>query len=1543
MSKKIVIDLDKFKPRDYQVPLFKALEDDGYKRLMAIWPRRCLSGDTHITMANGSWKLLRDIKVGDKILSWNGSFFEPDIVKNAWKTGIKPTKKVQSYGHLPVYTSHDHKFASLTQGKDVLSWSSASTIRPQRQVLTYGGIGFGAVHNPNLAEFIGYMSSDGYCSGYQQPKFTNTNLLILNRVADLSNRLFGYIPVWREKGKAWDLGFTNGTRGGGSFKNKIKQLFRDYGQDVPKSKSRLLPHVWSFDETSLLRFFAAVISSDGSMYCHKDDRIGDRNRFIPAANELTISCGMSDSLAWDYYWLLRKIGVVPQVPYKERGSNWKIKISKGCDLKLILSGGPIYGKEDKQGFILARLPNKPYKAPLWNDCWRRKVKVLDAEPEELYDIETENHHTFVANGYVVHNSGKDMTAWNLCIRELLRSPKTIYYVFPTFSSGRRILWDSLSNDGFRIIDYLPKELVESRNEQLMRIRLANGSVFQIIGSDSYDSSLIGTNPQMVVFSEFALSDPMAYQFVRPILNANKGIALIVSCVAPDTLVIGENGLQRIKNVSNNRDEYSDLNVPIYGLGGFHNAEQFYCGGKQKTLKITLAAGYELECTPIHPIWNGREWVKAKDLKVGDEIPVQYGQDVWGKGLDILNEFFYERKCRNIKYRELIIDYDSDDFFYLLGLIHADGHLAKGLVAISNKKDKQIIDFLNSFGFSTGEGGRLHSFYSHEFCALLDLIGFKKGNVNKVFPEFLFLCNKGQMRAFLQGIFDGNGHSHSDKKKSGRITYTSTCLKFMKDLQVVLLNFGIASLFRTQKPSKGTKNAVHQLEIGGYFAHVFYRDIGFRLNRKQSGWENISDRAREESWNTYPTDPSRLEGYKVPKDSLVNRSRIKRVTIKRLSVSHPHPYLDELLKEKFFYSSVKSIEKSTNKVYDFVIPDTHSFFSNGFVSHNTPRGKNAMYDMYQAALQNPEDWFVSHLTVEDTKHISLEDIMRERELGEMSEDLQRQEYWCFPGDTGILTPFDVRPIKDIKKDDLVFAHSGRVRRVLETIERCYSGEMIEISSYGSYESLICTPNHPIRTYKQEGAIHEWIPASELTLEHKVVFPKKRLVGNPVISHELCMLMAWYITEGSSFNNGLQFSVGNNSEVERVVGLLTKLGHGYKVYTRDIDNGIDIVVNSVQLIDFFRSNCGSLSCDRRIPFSLIAGHESEFFDELIVGDGCDSTHRGYRRLVYTTISKTLAYHIQFLAHTLSCGYAAGITRTKAYVGVICGRSVNCAESYTINISIGSGKRNHSWLHRAKYCVAAKIKSIRKFDFIGSVYNLKVQYDESYVANGRAVHNCDFSLGVEGGYYTKYIDRLRLNNQIGRVSWEPQHPVHTAWDIGVRDSTAIIFFQIVGQSIHVIDFYEKNKEGLEHYVNILKDKPYTYGKHIGPHDIRNMEFSSGITRWEKARQLGITFEVADRLSIMDGIEAVRTTLPRMWFDEVRCKSLIKAVENYRQEYDSKKKIYKATPLHDIHSHASDAIRYLAISLPKLRTNMTPDDIEKMRKEAQYGNQENLPPFFR
>ena len=221
--------------------------------------------------------------------------------------------------------------------------------------------------------------------------------------------------------------------------------------------------------------------------------------------------------------------------------------------------------------------------------------------------------------------------------------------------------------------------------------------------------------------------------------------------------------------------------------------------------------------------------------------------------------------------------------------------------------------------------------------------------------------------------------------------------------------------------------------------------------------------------------------------------------------------------------------------------------------------------------------------------------------------------------------------------------------------------------------------------------------------------------------------------------------------------------------------------------------------------------------------------------------------------------------------------------------------------------------------------------------------FTMGVEGSYFCKYVDKMKLNSQIGVVPHEYGHRVHTAWDIGVRDSTCILFYQTIGQTIRIIDCYENQKEGLEHYAKVISERDYLYGKHIAPFDINVKEFGSGMTRIEKAKQLGITFTVADSISIEDGIESVRSAFSKIWIDEVKCAPFIKAIENYRQEFDPIHRVYKPRPLHNWASHWADSLRYLCISLPKTRDGLSAEELDKRYTDAMYGENPNMPAVFR
>jgi len=199
----------------------------------------------------------------------------------------------------------------------------------------------------------------------------------------------------------------------------------------------------------------------------------------------------------------------------------------------------------------------------------------------------------------------------------------------------------------------------------------------------------------------------------------------------------------------------------------------------------------------------------------------------------------------------------------------------------------------------------------------------------------------------------------------------------------------------------------------------------------------------------------------------------------------------------------------------------------------------------------------------------------------------------------------------------------------------------------------------------------------------------------------------------------------------------------------------------------------------------------------------------------------------------------------------------------------------------------------------------------------YECSWSAALRGAYYAKEIEAAYDEDRVGKVPYDPSKQVVTAWDLGVSDSTSIWFAQYDGKAINIIDYYESSGEGLPHYIDVLNHKEYRYGAHIAPHDIVVREFSTGKSRKDLAFSLGIDFQVAPKLKVMDGIDAVRTTLNKCWFDELKTKKGLEALLQYRSSYDDKKKIWSQKPVHDWTSHASDAFRYLCVTEPVFTGN--------------------------
>lgn len=185
------------------------------------------------------------------------------------------------------------------------------------------------------------------------------------------------------------------------------------------------------------------------------------------------------------------------------------------------------------------------------------------------------------------------------------------------------------------------------------------------------------------------------------------------------------------------------------------------------------------------------------------------------------------------------------------------------------------------------------------------------------------------------------------------------------------------------------------------------------------------------------------------------------------------------------------------------------------------------------------------------------------------------------------------------------------------------------------------------------------------------------------------------------------------------------------------------------------------------------------------------------------------------------------------------------------------------------------------------------------------CSWDAALPGAYYRDQLDKARAMNRIKPVPHRAGFPVYTGWDIGIGDSTAIWFMQVVDQEIHVIDYEQHAGEALPFYVNLIKEKGYTYGEHFAPHDIAARDFTSGKTRIEMARDLGLFFTVVRKAPVDDGINCVRAMFNRLVFDEEQCGHGIDCLAAYRKDFDEKNQTWKPKPVHDWSSHAADAMR--------------------------------------
>jgi len=488
------------------------------------------------------------------------------------------------------------------------------------------------------------------------------------------------------------------------------------------------------------------------------------------------------------------------------------------------------------------------------------------------------------------------------------------------------------------------------------IKLPNGSRVKAVATSK--DALRGFTPTFLIMDEAAYIDNGAEVF---------GAALTaLGCLTKDSLILTENGLIQLDELVSEKDKigFTDLELPHKVCnkdGDIVNATQTFVSEYGQTFKIKTKLGVELEGSWKHPILidrNGTEnWVRMNELKIGDKPIIQYGQNYFSDNSEVNFVFNKTKNNKNITIPKKLGD--NLDFSYLLGLFVAEGNFNSRGITITNIDD-YITNFLLTDKACLGNAFKkvddLHyQFHSTELIEWFKMFGLDKHNArDKEIPLALLKMPKDVIKAFLQGMFDGDGMSTIKD-----IKYSSTSKKLIQTLQTLLFNFGIIShvKYEEQKTSKSSilKNKKHickiyNLKIYSNYAIKFYDEIGFRLDRKQNNKQFLLNKKQ----NSRFVNVSNKEILEVLQINNIVKTKVRflerfwKSDLNRLSVESLNRLLsllpnnafllsltEQLKRQELFYiDEIISITESEDYTYDLHVPETNSFISNGIISHNT---------------------------------------------------------------------------------------------------------------------------------------------------------------------------------------------------------------------------------------------------------------------------------------------------------------------------------------------------------------------------------------------------------------------------------------------------------------------------------------------------------------------------------------------------------------------------------------------------------------------------------
>ncbi|MBI4770695.1 MAG: hypothetical protein HY784_09900, partial [Chloroflexi bacterium] len=444
------------------------------------------------------------------------------------------------------------------------------------------------------------------------------------------------------------------------------------------------------------------------------------------------------------------------------------------------------------------------------------------------------------------------------------------------------------------------------------------------------------------------------------------------CVTGDTLVFTDAGLVPIACLNPGEvevDTFRPIAVRVKGLDGWARATHFYAGGRRETVRIRMRLGYEIEGTPEHRVWarqpSGEEgWKALAEIGRDDYVAIDRRIDLWGDREAIeMPRAAGLRPRTNLKFYPLPTRL-TPDLAYVMGLLVGDGTLReRGSLALTagdefiGREFERIIEEQFRYTVRPLAKSRHYDYRvsSRQIRLFFEELGL--GYVTAIGKSSLpciLGAPRAVIRAFLQGLFDADGTADG----KGNVSLSTSSAVLARQVHTLLLNFGIVSSLQTKK---GVRSVHPNYLVTIYGAEVlaFYREIGFRLPRKQAGQQRVSSlRMPNVGGIPYlapalkqvqarivatPDKPVALKHDKsinsifytyLPAGRNVSYFKFDELLAYCDHNGVPYPELQTLADRRYFYDAVAEITSGEAEVFDLSVAENHSFVANGLVNHNS---------------------------------------------------------------------------------------------------------------------------------------------------------------------------------------------------------------------------------------------------------------------------------------------------------------------------------------------------------------------------------------------------------------------------------------------------------------------------------------------------------------------------------------------------------------------------------------------------------------------------------